>query len=95
MTVVEFSDYKIILRCVYRLPDSDIHIFFNNLEIVIQKVQSKGKKKLILCGDWDINFHINLVTVLDLGYSYHQAQILCMNVENPKRRLVKKNCLLR
>jgi hypothetical protein len=33
--------------------------------------------------------YINLATVLDLGYSDHQAQLLCINVEIPKSGLVK------
>jgi exonuclease III len=41
--------------CVYRSPDGDFHIFLRNLELVIQKVLSE-RKKLILCGDWNINF---------------------------------------
>jgi hypothetical protein len=55
MSVVELLDYKIILVCVYRSPDSDFYIFLSKLEFVIQEVQSK-RKKLILSWDWNINF---------------------------------------
>jgi hypothetical protein len=52
-------------------------------------VSTSKEKKLILCGDWNIYFHINLRTVLDLGHSHHHAKILCIHVENPKGRLVR------
>jgi hypothetical protein len=41
--------------CTYRSPDGDFHTFLNKLELVIEKVHSLNKK-LILCGDWNINF---------------------------------------
>lgn len=44
MPVVELLDSKFILICAYRSSDGDFHIFFNHLEILIQKVQSKRKK---------------------------------------------------
>jgi hypothetical protein len=55
MTEVELVDFKIILVCIYRSPHSDCYTFLNKLETVICKVQMKGVK-LILCGDWNINF---------------------------------------
>jgi hypothetical protein len=55
MTKVELVDFKFILVCIYRSPHSDFYTFLNKLEIVICKVQVKGMK-LILCGDWNINF---------------------------------------
>ena len=33
-----------------------IDTFFNKLEMIIQKLTGKHKT-LILCGDWNINFH--------------------------------------
>jgi hypothetical protein len=54
MSTVELVDYKIVLVCIYRLPDGDFRIFLKNLEIVIQKVLLK-RKRVILCGDWNIN----------------------------------------
>ena len=32
--------------------------FLNNLELIIQKIQSK-RKKILLCGDWNLNFLID------------------------------------
>jgi exonuclease III len=55
MTAVEIPDYDLIVVCVYRSPDGDFSIFLRSLESVIQKVQVR-KRRLILCGDWNINF---------------------------------------
>jgi hypothetical protein len=41
-------------------------MFLNTLEEVIQKMQSK-KKKLILCGDWNINFLVVSVRLRKLN----------------------------
>jgi exonuclease III len=54
MSILELVDLKIVLVCIYRSPDGDFQLFQQNLETVIQKVQSK-KKRVILCGDWNIN----------------------------------------
>jgi exonuclease III len=55
MTEVELVDFRIILVCIYRSTHSDFCTFLNKLETVICKVQMKGMK-LMLCGDWNINF---------------------------------------
>jgi exonuclease III len=55
MSAVEIRDYDMIVVCVYRSPDGDFTIFLSSLESVIKKVQMR-KKRLLLCGDWNINF---------------------------------------
>jgi hypothetical protein len=55
MSAVENLDYDLIVVCVYRSPDGNFSIFIRNLESVIQKVKVR-KERLILCGDWNINF---------------------------------------
>jgi len=65
MPVVVLLDSKFILICIYRSPDGDFHIFLNNLEILIKNVQSK-RKKLIFCGDWNINFMQDSVELQNL-----------------------------
>ena len=55
MSTVELSDSGPILACIYRSPDSDIYKFLLKLELLITKVNSKGKR-LILCGDLNVNF---------------------------------------
>jgi hypothetical protein len=55
MTYMQLIDVNLIVVCIYRSPHSDCHVFLNKLEKVIDKVWMKGMK-LILCGDWNINF---------------------------------------
>jgi exonuclease III len=65
VSIVELLKDKIVVVCIYRAPDGDFHMFLKNLEVVIQKVQLK-KKKLILCGDWNINFLDDSVRLREL-----------------------------
>ncbi|MDR2880066.1 MAG: endonuclease/exonuclease/phosphatase family protein [Fusobacteriales bacterium] len=58
MSVTELIDYGFIVLCIYRSPDSDFQIFVKKLELVMQKTQLK-KKKLIICGDWNLNFMVD------------------------------------
>ena len=41
-----------------RSPDSNFWIFLKNLELIIQKIQSRNKKPLS-CGNWNLNFKLN------------------------------------
>jgi hypothetical protein len=43
------------LACIYRSPQSEVYKFIDKLETLIVKIQQKGKR-VILCGDWNINF---------------------------------------
>ena len=54
LSAVEIVEYGIIIICIYRSPDGKINIFFEKLEMIIQKLIDKHKT-LILCGDWNIN----------------------------------------
>jgi exonuclease III len=65
VSAVELLKDKGVVVCVYRSPDGDFYMFLKNLEAVIQKVQLK-KKKLILCGDWNINFVDDSVRLREL-----------------------------
>jgi hypothetical protein len=64
VSAVELLKDKVVV-CVYRSLDGDFYMFLKNLEGVIQKVQLK-KKKLILCGDWNINFVDDSVRLREL-----------------------------
>jgi len=55
MSVRELVDYGFIIVCIYTSPDSNFCTFFKTLELIIQKIQSK-RKKLLMCGDWNLNF---------------------------------------
>jgi predicted fused transcriptional regulator/phosphomethylpyrimidine kinase len=43
------------LVCIYRSPYSDVHIFLEKLEILADIIHKKRKKKIIICGDWNVN----------------------------------------
>jgi exonuclease III len=55
ITVIELSECKIILVCIYRASDGNFREFLSKLELVILKLSMKGRQ-LILCGDWNLNF---------------------------------------
>jgi hypothetical protein len=56
-------DFLIHLR---RSPNGDFRVFLKNLEFVMQKIQSNKKKKLLLCGDWNINFLVDNIRLQEL-----------------------------
>jgi len=58
VSITELVDYGYIIVCIYRSPDGNFWIFLKNLELIIQKIQSRNKKPL-LCGDWNLNFKVN------------------------------------
>jgi exonuclease III len=55
LSAVELVDLKIVLVCIYRSPDGDFNEFLHKLELVMNRIQG-SRKRLILCGDWNINF---------------------------------------
>ena len=65
MSVTELVDYGYIIVCVYRSPDSSLLIFLKNLELIMQKIQSRNKK-LLLCGDWNLNFMLDNIRLQEL-----------------------------
>ena len=65
MSVSEVVTYGYIVVCTYRSPDGNFRVFLNNLELIIKKIQSK-RKKIILCGDWNLNFLINNIRLQEL-----------------------------
>jgi hypothetical protein len=56
LSAVELLDIKTIIVCIYISPESDLDEFLAKLEIVIRRIQENKKKRLILCGDWNMNF---------------------------------------
>jgi hypothetical protein len=65
MSVTELVDYGYITVCIYRSPNSNFWIFLKNLELIMQKIQSRNKK-LLLCGDWNLNFTLDNRRVQEL-----------------------------
>jgi hypothetical protein len=58
MSVTELVDFGFIIVCIYRPPDSNFWSFLKILELSIQIAQAK-EKKLLMCGDWNLNFMLN------------------------------------
>jgi exonuclease III len=58
ISAIEIVDFKIIVICIYRSPNSDEKTFLGLLEEVIIRVLNKGRL-LVICGDWNINFKKN------------------------------------
>jgi exonuclease III len=79
ISAVEIVDYNLIVVCVYRFPDGAFSIFLQNLESVIQKTKVK-KRRLILCGDWNINFMQESKRMRDI-----QALLILYNLVNTVR----------
>jgi hypothetical protein len=65
MFVTELADYGYIIVCIYRSPDSNLRIFLKNLELRMRKIQSRNKK-LLLCGDWNLNFMLDYIRLQEL-----------------------------
>jgi exonuclease III len=65
MSMTEVVDYDYIIVCIYRSPDSNFRIFLKNLVVVLQKIQLRNKK-LLLCGDWNINFMLDNIRLQEL-----------------------------
>jgi exonuclease III len=62
MSATELVDYGYIIVCIYRSPDSNFWIFLKNLELIIQIVHARNKK-LLVCGDWNLNFMLDNIRV--------------------------------
>lgn len=54
-SAVELISHNIIVLCVYRVPNSKIEIFLDKLHIILMKLTSNNSKKIVLCGDFNIN----------------------------------------
>jgi exonuclease III len=55
LAVIELVDFKMVVACIYRAPHGAFKKFLCNLDLVIEKVNKKGRK-MILCGDWNVDF---------------------------------------
>lgn len=52
---IEIPSYNLIIVCIYRIPKSNIKIFFDKLSLLLNKVTKNNKKHIIICGDWNID----------------------------------------
>ncbi|PNF29254.1 hypothetical protein B7P43_G10478, partial [Cryptotermes secundus] len=54
LAVVEIVDFKWLLVCIYRSPQNNAGLFLEKLETLVDRIHKK-RKKLIICGDWNID----------------------------------------
>jgi hypothetical protein len=88
LAAVELLDIKLVIGCIYRSPKSDIEEFLNKFEIVIQN----HNKRLIMCGDWNVNLcqnNSNLFKLLGVLEMYN----LTKRITAPTR-ITKTSCSL-
>jgi hypothetical protein len=52
---IEIPQYMCIVICIYRIPKSNINIFFNLLENMLHKLYKRHQYKIIIAGDFNIN----------------------------------------
>lgn len=53
---VELTNYKIIIVCVYRVPNiNNLNYCFDKLERLLQETLSIRSKKIVICGDFNID----------------------------------------
>lgn len=54
-SAIELTEHKLIIVCMYRVPNSCISTFFNNLENLLHQICVNTNKKIVVCGDFNIN----------------------------------------
>jgi hypothetical protein len=54
ISAIEIVEFKIIVICIYRSPNSDVKTFFGLLEEAVNMVLNKSRLFMI-CWDWNIN----------------------------------------
>jgi exonuclease III len=72
ISAIELVDFKIIVMCIYRSPNSDEEIFLELLDEAVNKVL-KGGRFLVVCGDWNISL---------LHDNTHQKALLSLLLSN-------------
>jgi len=50
--------YKLCIMTIYRSPTGDFQYFINILEKILSRIENNSND-IILCGDFNINYHIN------------------------------------
>lgn len=73
---IDLDYQKLTILCVYRSPSGNINNFISKLESVLFKL-SKGTRKIILCGDFNINFLLNnndKMNLLDMLNTFNLRQ---------------------
>lgn len=58
---------KCVILSVYRSPSGNLNIFKEKLEECLTKISHNNSKGIILCGDFNINFALNLLIINPLS----------------------------
>lgn len=89
---IELISHKLIIVCIYRPPNmSNINIFFDNLESILKTLCINLNKKVIICGDFNIDILKRNKFTLDFEYL-----LLNFNLKlqiNKPTRLSSNTCL--
>ena len=54
-SIVKLEQFKLIIICIYKNPNSNIKILLDNLEIVLDHFEKANNEIIIIC-DWNINY---------------------------------------
>lgn len=65
---VEIIAHKVIIICIYRIPKHNYEVFYDKLDHILNKVCLSSNKKIILCGDFNIDVLKRNKTTLELEY---------------------------
>jgi exonuclease III len=57
-TELHLQFYKLCIVTIYRSPSGDFQYFINTLEKILSKIYNNFND-IILCGDFNVNYHIN------------------------------------
>jgi hypothetical protein len=92
LSVVELIDLNCLLICIYRSPNTDIQNFIDKLEIVLEEVQQR-RRKLVTCGDWNINSlnvnnHVQELQSLLLSHNLINAVTSSTRITNSSASLI-------
>lgn len=89
---VELIKQKTIIICIYRPPNwSNISLFYDNLDALLKTVCTSSNKKVVLCGDFNIDIIKRNRFTLDF-----ESLLLNYNLKleiNQPTRLMSKSCL--
>jgi exonuclease III len=78
ISAIELVDFKIIVMCIYRSPNSNEEIFLELLNEAVNKVLERGHF-LVICGDW------NIILLHD---NTHQKALLSLLLSNNSQNMV-------
>jgi hypothetical protein len=91
LSAFELLDLKIVIVHICRSADGNFNEFLHKLELVINRIQGSWKR-LILCGDWNINF-LQQSTKLQGLQNLLMFNLVNM-VQTPTRLSREANCLI-